>query len=101
MNRRDVLNVFAGLGATAFAPDLVGAEVRLNDDGLYTQPWFLESFLHLSEDLEAAAAAGKHFAIMWELRGCPYCKDTHLMNFGTKRSPVSSRSASTFCNSTL
>jgi thioredoxin-related protein len=84
MNRRDVLNVFAGLGATAFAPDLVGAEVRLNDDGLYTQPWFLESFLHLSEDLEAAAAAGKHFAIMWELRGCPYCKDTHLVNFANQ-----------------
>jgi thioredoxin-related protein len=81
MKRRDVLGVLAGLGATAVAPRSVAAEARLNDDGLYTQPWFLESFLHLREDLEAAAAAGKHFVIMWELRGCPYCKDTHIINF--------------------
>jgi thioredoxin-related protein len=81
MNRRDVLSVFAGLGATAVAPHSVAAEARLNDDGLYTQPWFLETFLHLAEDLDAAAAAGKRFAIMWELRGCPSCKDTHVINF--------------------
>ena len=81
MNRRDVLSAFAGLGATAFALDPASAQARLSDDGLYTQPWFVESFLHLGEDLEAAAAAGKHFAIMWELRGCPYCKDTHVINF--------------------
>lgn len=56
------------------------AAAILNDDGLYTQPWFLESFLELAEDLNAATAARKRFAIMWELRGCPYCKDTHLIN---------------------
>ena len=54
----------------------------LTDDGLYTQPWFLESFLILPEDLEGATAKAKRFAVMWDLKGCPYCKKTHLVNFG-------------------
>lgn len=53
----------------------------LTEDGLYTESWFLESFLDLRDDLEEAAAAGKRFAIMWELKGCPYCKETHFVNF--------------------
>jgi thioredoxin-related protein len=57
------------------------AAAILTDDGIYTQPWFLESFLELRDDLEAAAKGGKRFAIMWELRGCPYCRQTHLVNF--------------------
>jgi thioredoxin-related protein len=57
----------------------------LTDDGLYKQPWFLESFLDLADDLEAARKEGKRFVIMWELRGCPYCKETHLVNFAQPR----------------
>jgi thioredoxin-related protein len=57
-----------------------GAAPALTDDGLYTQPWFLESFLVLAEDVAAAAARGKRLAVMWELRGCPYCRETHLVN---------------------
>ena len=57
----------------------------LTDDGLYKQPWFLESFLDLAEDLEGARKEGKRFVIMWELRGCPYCKETHLVNFAQPR----------------
>jgi thioredoxin-related protein len=57
----------------------------LTDDGLYKQPWFLESFLDLADDLEGARKEGKRFVIMWELRGCPYCKETHLVNFAQPR----------------
>jgi len=57
------------------------AEPMLTDDGLYKEPWFLESFLELADDLEGAAKEGKRFAIMWELKGCPYCKETHFVNF--------------------
>jgi thioredoxin-related protein len=53
----------------------------LTDDGLYTQPWFLQSFLELAEDLQGATDKSKRLAVMWELRGCPYCKQTHLINF--------------------
>ena len=63
----------------AHAEDKV--EPILTDDGLYTQEWFLDSFLDLAEDLDEAAAEGKRFAIMWELKGCPYCKETHFVNF--------------------
>ncbi len=57
------------------------AEAVLGDDGLYHEPWFLRSFLDLRDDLEGAASDGKRLAIMWELRGCPYCRETHLVNF--------------------
>ncbi|GGI28110.1 thioredoxin [Bradyrhizobium guangdongense] len=57
------------------------AEPALGDDGLYHEPWFLQSFLDLREDLESAAVNGKRLVIMWELRGCPYCRETHLVNF--------------------
>ena len=57
------------------------AEAILTDDGLYRQPWFLESFLELADDLDGATEKGRRLAIMWELRGCPYCRDTHLVNF--------------------
>ena len=59
----------------------VSAEPILTDDGLYRQPWFLDSLLELADDLEAATQNGKRFAIMWELKGCPFCKKTHLINF--------------------
>ena len=70
------------IGAASFA--VLGsarAEPVLTDDGLYKEPWFLESFLELVDDLEGAAKEGKRFAIMWELKGCPYCKETHFVNF--------------------
>ncbi len=72
-------------GGAALAAGLSASRVRaapvLTDDGLYRQPWFLESFLELPDDLQGATNSGKRFAIMWELRGCPYCKETHLVNF--------------------
>ena len=57
----------------------------LTDDGLYKEPWFLESLLDLADDLEGARKEGKRFAIMWELKGCPYCKETHFVNFAEPR----------------
>src|SRR2546421_104029 len=75
--RRGLLTGFAAFGLAAPAR----AEPVLTEDGLYRQPWFLESFLELPEDLQGAANLGKRFAIMWELRGCPYCRETHLVNF--------------------
>lgn len=50
------------------------------EDGTYVQPWFHESFLDLGEDLAEATGAGKRLAVVWEQRGCPYCKLTHEVN---------------------
>ena len=65
--------------------DRARAEPMLTDDGLYKEPWFLESFLELADDLEGARKEGKRFVIMWELKGCPYCKETHFVNFAQPR----------------
>jgi thioredoxin-related protein len=68
-------------GVSAWGSSAARAAAVLTDDGLYRQPWFLDSFLELADDLEEAAGKGKRFAIMWELRGCPFCRQTHLVNF--------------------
>lgn len=80
VTRRNFLMACAGVAAAAKSVSVANAAV-LNDDGLYTEEWFLESFLDLAEDLQDAAGQGRRFAIMWELRGCPYCRETHLVNF--------------------
>src|SRR5262249_17839804 len=72
---------FLALTSGAAGGRQVWAEAFLGDDGLYHEPWFLQSFLDLREDLESAAVSSKRLAIMWELRGCPYCRETHLVNF--------------------
>ena len=76
--------LLAGLAAGGLGPWRGGAaqaEAVMTDDGFYREPWFLESFLELADDLAAAAENKKRFTIMWELRGCPYCRETHLVNF--------------------
>lgn len=73
--------LLTGIAALSLGAGSARAEAVLTDDGLYRQPWFLESFLELGDDLDGAAKSGKRFAIMWELRGCPYCRETHLVNF--------------------
>lgn len=72
------LLLFLTLGGVQAAERI---EPTLGDDGLYHQSWFLESFLDLREDLAEAQAAGKRFAVLWEQKGCPYCRDLHTVNF--------------------
>jgi thioredoxin-related protein len=81
LTRRNLLVGTAFLGISPARAD----EPILTDDGLYKQPWFLESFLELSDDLEAAHKEDKRFVISWELKGCPYCKETHFVNFAQSR----------------
>ncbi len=90
MNRRSfgrgVLGTALVLGATGSSGRPVGAaqtriEPELGDDGLYHQSWFLDSFLDLGDDLAESQAQGKRFVVLWEQKGCPYCRETHLVNF--------------------
>lgn len=69
-----VANAWAADPQKSYAP-------VVNDDGLLTQAWFTESFLDLKDDLADAKAKGKRLAIIWEQRGCPYCKEMHSVNF--------------------
>jgi thioredoxin-related protein len=83
MTRRGLL-LGAAAGAIA-ASHAVANELQLTPEGLIAEPWFLESFLDLPDDLATTTKQGKRFAVMWELRGCPYCRETHLVNFAQPR----------------
>ena len=80
LSRRDFLAGSAA-GGLCLPHSGARAEAVLTEDGFYRQPWFLESFLELADDLAIASDKNKRLAVMWELRGCPYCKETHLVNF--------------------
>ena len=57
-------------------------EPKVGDDGMYTQPWFKHtSFLDMADDLGEAHEQGKHLAILFEQKGCPYCREMHRVNF--------------------
>jgi thioredoxin-related protein len=86
ISRRE-FGAIAGVGtALAAMPRGAGAvgvpdKAFLGEDGMYHQSWFLDSFLILGEDLAETKESGKRFAVVWEQKGCPYCKETHLVNF--------------------
>lgn len=68
--------------ATPSLPPLSGAiEPRVapvkGDDGLFHQPWFVQSFLDLKEDHAEAKTNGRRFAVIFEQRGCIYCTKMH------------------------
>lgn len=68
------LSLFAIFGGTA-------RSAEVNEDGLHVQPFFMQTFLDMSEDKAEAEADGKHFAVIFEQRGCPYCREMHEVNF--------------------
>ncbi len=73
-----------------FASEDTGGKgsIEMGDDGMYKQSWFLEGLLYLNDDLVEAQESGKRFAVMWEQRGCPYCKETHTKNLSIE--PINS-----------
>jgi thioredoxin-related protein len=77
LTRRSLL---AGTAALLAPLPARASALKLNDDGLYTKPWFLESLLDLNDDLKETTDKGKRLLIMWELKGCPYCKKIHEVN---------------------
>ena len=84
-SRRQFFNL-AGAAALAAPMAAIGTAktagaVEFSDDGLHIQDWFVDSFLDLAEDHATAAGEGRHFAVIIEQRGCPYCRKTHEINF--------------------
>ena len=71
------------LGGAALSCGLPAAPAlaELNDDGLHVQPWLMQSFLDLREDRSELADANKTLMVMFEQKGCPYCRELHEVNF--------------------
>jgi thioredoxin-related protein len=63
------------LTLTAFASTSWAAQ--LGEDGLHKEDWFSVTFRDIGEDIAAAAANGKRLALIFEQRGCIYCKLVH------------------------
>jgi thioredoxin-related protein len=51
--------------------------VTLGDDGLHKEDWFAITFRDIAEDIEAANAEGRRLVLVFEQRGCIYCRRMH------------------------
>lgn len=82
MITRRQLNIGAGalIGSAALPPGSAGA-VETNEDGLHVQDWFLDSFMEIADEQQAMNDQEKHLAVLFEQRGCPYCREMHEVNF--------------------
>lgn len=65
------------LTAFAFLLALPAAAAEIGEDGLHKQPWFKVTFKDMAEDVSDAADEGKRLAIIFEQRGCIYCRKMH------------------------
>lgn len=72
MLKKIVMSALVALCLVAPAP---AAEV--GDDGLHKEAWFQLTFRDVAEDIRAAAADGKRLALVFEQRGCIYCREMH------------------------
>ena len=70
--RTMLLAWFAIIGFAGFS-----YAAEMGDDGLHKQPWFATTFKDIAEDMQAAADEGKRLAIIFEQRGCVYCRRLH------------------------
>ena len=69
---KKIFLIFAFLSLPLYLNALV-----IGEDGLYEQPWIIETFKDLNEDLEEANQDQKRFMILFEQKGCGYCKRMH------------------------
>ncbi len=56
-------------------------EVPIGEDGLHKPDWLRFTFKDLREDLNEAKAQNKRLLLLWEQRGCIYCKKMHTEVF--------------------
>ena len=85
ITRRDFVGLAVAAGGLLAARPVTAenpiAPPEMGDDGLYIQPWFIQTFLDFGEDLIGAKRNGKRFAVVWEQKGCSACKRLHFVNF--------------------
>ncbi|MFD1696231.1 SoxW family protein [Roseibium aestuarii] len=71
--------LLAFLCAGALLPALPGTAhaVEMGEDGLHKEPWFTVTFRDVAEDIATAQAEGKRLVLIFEQRGCIYCRQMH------------------------
>lgn len=53
------------------------ALAEVGEDGLHKEPWFAVTFKDVAEDIREAKSQGKRLAMIFEQRGCIYCRQLH------------------------
>jgi thioredoxin-related protein len=69
--------VLSALAFAALAPLGSASAATLGDDGLHKEDWFSITFRDIGEDIETANAEGKRLVLIFEQRGCIYCRQLH------------------------
>jgi thioredoxin-related protein len=62
-------------GVVALAMPVLAAP--MGDDGLHKPDWLRNTFKDMREDLDEANEEGKRMMVIWEQRGCLYCRKMH------------------------
>ena len=81
LTRRELLIAAGAMAAAGPGFADTGGGAVLGDDGLHKQPWLLDSFLEMGDDLQTAADQGRNLMVLVEQKGCPYCRELHNVNF--------------------
>jgi thioredoxin-related protein len=55
----------------------LASAVEIGDDGLHKTDWFSLTFKNISDDITTAKEQGKRLALIFEQRGCSYCREVH------------------------
>lgn len=63
--------------AALFLACLPARAATMGDDGLHKEDWFALTFRDVAEDIETAAEEGKRLVLVFEQRGCIYCRKMH------------------------
>lgn len=50
---------------------------NIGEDGLHKQDWFTITFRDIAEDIKSASQENKRLVLIFEQRGCIYCKELH------------------------
>lgn len=72
---RMVLRALAAVMMTAMMT--AGAHAEVGEDGLHKKDWFAVTFKDVAEDIADAKGQGKRLAMIFEQRGCIYCRKLH------------------------
>jgi thioredoxin-related protein len=78
--RKDIVMIrimLLGLSLLVGAMATPAVSATMGDDGLHKEDWFTITFRDVAEDIETAREQGKRLAIVFEQRGCIYCREMH------------------------
>jgi thioredoxin-related protein len=69
------ISAVVAVASTALPGSAAASEI--GEDGLHKPAWFSLTFKDVGEDIAEAKAQGKRLAMIFEQRGCIYCKQLH------------------------